>query len=96
MAEQRITLQDRRTLATLGANVRYLMEKCAIEPDNQIISIGVRNEAEKQKLVERMHMEFDATVMSYDFRTPHVMLVHGIWVCVQIANATAPPPKEAA
>lgn len=71
-----------KTLSKAFANLRWLIEKNGVDPETVVVSIGVRNRAEKDRLTVGLGKEFDSSCMRAPTNCPESIIVHGIPIFV--------------
>lgn len=87
-----VTTSTQNTLRKLGADLRWLVEKSGLNPEEMIVSLGVKTAHEQSLMLTTFLREFDgATMMRYD-AFPHMIQLNGVTVWVVVS----PPKKEAA
>ena len=88
-----VAISHQNTLRKFGADLRWLVEKSGLNPEQVVVSLGVKTTHDQSLLLSTFLREFDgAAMMRYD-QFPHMIQLHGVTVW---AIVTPPPKKDAA
>ncbi len=83
-----------KTLSKLGADVRWYLEQCGVNPEQTAVIIAVPNVIAQSRMIEGFLRDFDnGGVMKRDDNSPHRVVVHGVPIWVMVEQKTK---KEAA
>lgn len=77
------------TLRKLGSHLRWFIEKCGVDAERVIISIGVKAEQDRSLLISGLLREFDASCMKRNDHHAEFVELHGVKLFVVI-----PKPRE--
>lgn len=71
-----------KTLLKFGAHLRWLIEKSGINPETTVVTIGVKDVAEKQRLLSTIAREFDRNYMVTSPLQGDAVVIFGVPVFV--------------
>jgi hypothetical protein len=78
-----VATSTHNTLRKLGADLRWLVEKCGVAPELIHVAIVVRSQAEVDKIAAGFEREFDAASMERGDRGNKIV-VHGVRIAAVI------------